>query len=74
MDIQFMQAAFDDFNTRDAALVERQNAAITDAQRFELERMRRILLVKLEGTIQGEYSNDLIRQVECETAGRKRPA
>jgi hypothetical protein len=53
MDIHFMQTAFDDFNTRDAALAGHQNAAITDAQRFELERMRRILLVKLEATIQG---------------------
>jgi hypothetical protein len=74
MDIQLMQTAFDDFNARDAALAGRQNAAVTDAQRFELERMRRILLVKLEATIQGEFSNDFIRQAECETAGRKRAA
>ncbi|WP_439402877.1 hypothetical protein ACNJYA_11080 [Bradyrhizobium sp. DASA03068] len=68
-----MQTAFDDFNSRDAALVERQKAAITDAQRIELERMRRILLVKLEATIQREYSNEFDRG-ECETVRQKRAA
>jgi hypothetical protein len=74
MHITVLQNAFADFNARDAAFAERQSAATTDAQRFELERMRRFLLVKLEAIIQGESTRDFIRQVECEIAGEQRAA
>ncbi len=74
MDIKTLQDAYNEFNTRDAELVARQNAATTDALRFELERMRRILLIKLEAKIQGELTRDFIRRVGCETAGQQRAA
>jgi hypothetical protein len=74
MDIKTLQDAYHEFHTRDAELVRRQNAAQTDAQRFELERMRRALLVKLDSKIQGEFTRDLIGQAERELAGQQRAA
>jgi hypothetical protein len=74
MDHDTIHDAYGEFNAQDAALVARQNAATTDAQRFELERMRRFLLIKLEAIIHGEMTRDLIRQVECDVAGQQRAA
>ena len=46
----------------------------SDGVGLERSRMRRFLLIKLEATIQGEFTRDFIRQVECEIAGEQRAA
>lgn len=74
MNLTELQKAYADYYARDEALVARQEASTSDRQRFELEQMRRFLLVRLTATIQGEFTRDFIGEVERASAGQQRAA
>lgn len=66
--------AYAEYAARDAELAARQETARDDRERFNLERLRRALAVKLEAVVHGEDDDEFIRQVERQIARSQRAA
>lgn len=67
MDLKGLQNKIEAYSARDKELVARQEAATTDRQRFELERMRRLVQLAIAGlldSVKREVSRDHERQAE----------
>lgn len=51
MDLMTLQNSIEEYRAREEAIVTRQKTATTDRQRFELERMRRLIQVVIVGLL-----------------------
>jgi hypothetical protein len=70
MDITKLQKIYADFDADDAALVAQQEAATNDRLRFELERMRRWRLIRLEATVTVEFARDFRNSLSGNESGK----
>ena len=67
MDITELQEKIEHYRVLENEVVTRQNAATTDAARFECERMRRLIQVAVSGlldSVKRELSRDHTGRVE----------
>lgn len=66
MDLMGLQNKLDAYSARDKELAARQEAATTDRQRFELERMRRLVQLAISGLLD-QAKRDVSRDRDRET-------